>query len=193
MRGVVMYAELARIPLADGTLVATPGPPTPDLLPSLMAASDVLGTGWFAAVAAETGPGKTVAVVGDGAVGLLGVLAAKQLCADRIIAFSGTPTARPSPESLARGHRRRTWSGRRRHTGRRALQVGRPHPRRSSPRPAVSASSRPADLGPKDQSRQGIRPQPPSRAGSRGLPGHGPAHRDQGPADPMTPDVRRIL
>ena len=62
-------AQLARIPLADGTLVATPGQPDPDLIPSLLAASDVLGTGWFAAVAAEAGPGKTVAVVGDGAVG----------------------------------------------------------------------------------------------------------------------------
>jgi threonine dehydrogenase-like Zn-dependent dehydrogenase len=57
-------------------------------VPSLLAASDVLGTGWFAAVAAEAGPDKTVAVVGDGAVGLLGVLAAKQLGAERIIAFS---------------------------------------------------------------------------------------------------------
>jgi threonine dehydrogenase-like Zn-dependent dehydrogenase len=81
-------AELARIPLADGTLVATPGQPDDDLVPSLMAASDVLGTGWFAAVAAEAGPGKTVAVVGDGAVGLLAVLAAKQLGAERIIAMS---------------------------------------------------------------------------------------------------------
>lgn len=81
-------AELARIPLADGTLVASPDLPPTDLVPSLLAASDVLGTGWFAAVAAEVGPGKTVAVVGDGAVGLLGVLSAKQLGADRIIAMS---------------------------------------------------------------------------------------------------------
>src|SRR6476620_11713821 len=81
-------AEYARIPLADGTLVATPGQPDPELIPSLLAASDVLGTGWFAAVAAEVGPGKTVAVVGDGAVGLLGILAAKQLGAERIIAMS---------------------------------------------------------------------------------------------------------
>ncbi|MEZ2388514.1 zinc-dependent alcohol dehydrogenase family protein [bacterium RCC_150] len=81
-------AERARIPLADGTLVATPGQPDPDLIPSLLAASDVLGTGWFAAVAAGAGPGKTVAVVGDGAVGLLAILAAKQLGAERIIAFS---------------------------------------------------------------------------------------------------------
>src|SRR6266498_2394132 len=88
MGAIGTQSELARIPLADGTLVATPGQPGPDLIPSLMAASDVLGTGWFAAVAAEAGPGKTVAVVGDGAVGLLGVLAAKQLGAGRIIAMS---------------------------------------------------------------------------------------------------------
>ncbi len=81
-------SDRARIPLADGTLVATPAQPDADLIPSLLAASDVLGTGWFAAVAAEAGPGKTVAVVGDGAVGLLAVLAAKQLGAQRIIAFS---------------------------------------------------------------------------------------------------------
>jgi threonine dehydrogenase-like Zn-dependent dehydrogenase len=81
-------AEYARIPHADGTLVATPGQPDEDLIPSLLAASDVLGTGWFAAVAAEVGPGKSVAVVGDGAVGLMGVLAAKQLGAQKIIAMS---------------------------------------------------------------------------------------------------------
>jgi threonine dehydrogenase-like Zn-dependent dehydrogenase len=81
-------SEFLRVPLADGTLVATPGQPDPDLIPSLLAASDVLGTGWFGAVAAEAGPGKIVAVVGDGAVGLLGILAAKQLGAERIIAMS---------------------------------------------------------------------------------------------------------
>ena len=81
-------AELARIPLADGTLVAAPGMPDAGLVPSFLAASDVLGTGWFAAVAAAAEPGKTVAVVGDGAVGLLGVLAARQLGAERIIAMS---------------------------------------------------------------------------------------------------------
>jgi threonine dehydrogenase-like Zn-dependent dehydrogenase len=81
-------AELLRVPLADGTLVATPDIPEDDLIPSLLAASDVLGTGWFGAVAAEAGPGKTVAVVGDGAVGLLAVLAARQLGAERIIAMS---------------------------------------------------------------------------------------------------------
>lgn len=81
-------SQYARIPLADGTLVATPDVPSDDLVPSLLAASDVLGTGWFAAVAADVRPGKTVAVVGDGAVGLLGVLAAKQLGAERIIIMS---------------------------------------------------------------------------------------------------------
>jgi threonine dehydrogenase-like Zn-dependent dehydrogenase len=81
-------AELLRVPLADGTLVATPDLPADDLIPSLLAASDVLGTGWFAAVAAEAGPHKTVAMVGDGAVGLLAVLAASQLGAERVIAMS---------------------------------------------------------------------------------------------------------
>ena len=81
-------AELLRVPLADGTLIATPHIPSGDLVPSLLSASDVLGTGWFGAVAAEARPGKTVAVVGDGAVGLLAVLAAKQLGAERIIAMS---------------------------------------------------------------------------------------------------------
>ena len=88
MGSIGTQSELARIPLADGTLVATPGQPDADLIPSLLAASDVLGTGWFAAVAADAGPGKTVAVVGDGAVGLLGILAARQLGAERVIAFS---------------------------------------------------------------------------------------------------------
>src|SRR5215217_2689394 len=68
-------APLLRVPLADGTLVGTPELPDAEMIPSLLAASDVLGTGWFAAHAADVAPGKTVAVVGDGAVGLLGVLA----------------------------------------------------------------------------------------------------------------------
>ncbi len=81
-------AEYLRVPLADGTLVATPDLHSDDLIPSLLAASDVLGTGWFGAVAAEAGPHKTVVVVGDGAVGLLAVLAASSLGAERIIAVS---------------------------------------------------------------------------------------------------------
>jgi threonine dehydrogenase-like Zn-dependent dehydrogenase len=88
MGAIGTQAEYARVPLADGTLVATPTRPTPEQIPHLLAASDVLGTGWFAAVAAEAGPGRTVAVVGDGAVGLLGVLAARELGAERIIAMS---------------------------------------------------------------------------------------------------------
>src|SRR5579884_3570063 len=82
-------APYLRVPLAEGTLVAAPGgSPSEDFVPSLLAASDVLGTGWFAADAANVKPGGTVVVVGDGAVGLLGVLSAKQMGADRIIAMS---------------------------------------------------------------------------------------------------------
>ena len=84
-------APLVRVPLADGTLVATPGVPSDHLIPSLLTLSDVMGTGWFAADAAGVRPGMTVAVVGDGAVGLLGVLSAKQMGAARIIAMSRHP------------------------------------------------------------------------------------------------------
>jgi threonine dehydrogenase-like Zn-dependent dehydrogenase len=77
-----------RVPLADGTLAPTPDIPSDGLIPSLLTLSDVLGTGWFAAEAAAVKPGKTVAVVGDGAVGLLGVLSARQMGAARIIAMS---------------------------------------------------------------------------------------------------------
>lgn len=81
-------APFFRVPLADGTLIATAEVPPDELVPSLLTASDVLGTGWFAADAANVKPGATVAVVGDGAVGLLGVLSAKQMGAERIIAMS---------------------------------------------------------------------------------------------------------
>lgn len=81
-------APFFRVPLADGTLVATAEIPSAAMVPSLLTASDVLGTGWFAADAANVRPGATVAVVGDGAVGLLGVLAAKEMGAERIIAMS---------------------------------------------------------------------------------------------------------
>jgi threonine dehydrogenase-like Zn-dependent dehydrogenase len=87
-----------RVPLADGTLVATPALPPEDLIPSLLTLSDVMGTGWFAADAANVKPGVTVAVVGDGAVGLLAVLSAKQMGAARIIAMS----RHPSRQKLAR-------------------------------------------------------------------------------------------
>ena len=70
---------MLRVPLADGTLVTTPDAPPDDLIPSLLSTSDVLGTGWFAADAANVKPGSTVVVVADGAVGLLGVLSARQM------------------------------------------------------------------------------------------------------------------
>jgi threonine dehydrogenase-like Zn-dependent dehydrogenase len=81
-------APLLRVPLAEGTLVRTPGVPPEALVPSLLTTPDVLGTGWFAADAANVKPGSTVVVVGDGAVGLLAVLSAKQMGAERIIAVS---------------------------------------------------------------------------------------------------------
>ena len=83
-------AEYMRVELADGSLVKVPGgePTDPERLADYLAASDVLGTGWYAAVAANAGPGKTIAVVGDGAVGLSAVLAAKAQGAERVIAFS---------------------------------------------------------------------------------------------------------
>src|SRR5947209_8921470 len=84
-------APLLRVPLADGTLVATRDVPPKEMLASLLASSDVLGTGWFGADAAAVAPGKTVAIVGDGAVGLLGVMSAKQMGAERIILMSRNP------------------------------------------------------------------------------------------------------
>src|SRR3954465_14563923 len=81
-------APLLRVPLADGTLVATPDLPSKEMIPSLLATSDVLGTGWFGAAAAEAGPGKTIVIVGDGAVGLSAVIAAKCLGAERIVVMS---------------------------------------------------------------------------------------------------------
>ncbi len=83
-------AQYMRVELADGSLVKVPGgkPEDPERLANYLAASDVLGTGWYAAVAAQAGPGKTIAVVGDGAVGLSAVLAAKALGSEKVIAFS---------------------------------------------------------------------------------------------------------
>jgi threonine dehydrogenase-like Zn-dependent dehydrogenase len=81
-------SQYIRVPLADGTLVTTPEPPAAELIPSLLALSDVMGTGWYAAKAAEVRPGSTVVVVGDGAVGLCGVIAAKEMGAERIVAMS---------------------------------------------------------------------------------------------------------
>jgi threonine dehydrogenase-like Zn-dependent dehydrogenase len=78
-------AEAVRIPLADGTLFPLPVGEDDELMPSLLSLSDVLGTGHHAAVVSEVGPGKSVAVVGDGAVGLCGVIAATRLGAEQII------------------------------------------------------------------------------------------------------------
>jgi threonine dehydrogenase-like Zn-dependent dehydrogenase len=86
--------QAVRVPLAGGTLVATPESPDRALIPSLLTLSDVMGTGHHAAVAAGVGPGSRVVVVGDGAVGLCGVLAAKRLGAERIIAMSRHPQRR---------------------------------------------------------------------------------------------------
>lgn len=84
-------AEAVRVPQADGTLFALPVSEDDALIPSLLTLSDVMGTGHHAAVAARVGPGKTVAIVGDGAVGLCGVIAAKRLGADRIIILGRRP------------------------------------------------------------------------------------------------------
>ncbi len=80
--------EWVRVPLADGTLVATPEPPDDALVPSLLTLSDVLATGHHAAVAAGVAPGSTAAVVGDGAVGLCAVIAARRLGAEQIVLMS---------------------------------------------------------------------------------------------------------
>jgi threonine dehydrogenase-like Zn-dependent dehydrogenase len=84
-------AEAVRVPQADGTLVVLPVGEDDALMASLLTLSDVLGTGHHAAVAAKVGPGTTVAVVGDGAVGLCGVIAAKRLGAERIILLGRHP------------------------------------------------------------------------------------------------------
>ncbi|MFJ6742974.1 zinc-binding dehydrogenase [Streptomyces sp. NPDC091279] len=83
--------EMVRVPLADGTLVATPGPPSPDQIPSLLALCDVMATGHHAARITRIGPGETVVVVGDGAVGLCAVLAARAAGAESIIVMSRHP------------------------------------------------------------------------------------------------------
>jgi len=81
-------AEYALVHQADGSLVRTEGMPEEKLIPSLLTLSDVMATGWHAAVAAGVRPGSTAVVVGDGAVGLCGVLAAAQLGAERVVAMS---------------------------------------------------------------------------------------------------------
>src|SRR5438270_6504514 len=84
-------AEAVRVPQADGTLVALPVDEDDALMPSLLTLSDVMGTGHHAAVTARVAPGKSAAVVGDGAVGLCGVIAAKRLGAEQIIIMGRHP------------------------------------------------------------------------------------------------------
>jgi threonine dehydrogenase-like Zn-dependent dehydrogenase len=98
-------AESLRVPLADGTLVATLELPSDDLIPSFLAASDVLGTGWFGAVAAEAGPAKTVAVVGDGAVGLLRARCSTSACRSRRPPRATGPWTSAAPSRPCCGHR----------------------------------------------------------------------------------------
>ncbi|MGH3144052.1 MAG: zinc-binding dehydrogenase, partial [Gaiellales bacterium] len=83
--------EAVRVPQADGTLVVLPVSVDDALLPSLLTLTDVMGTGHHAAITAKVGPGKTAAVVGDGAVGLCGVIASKRLGAERIILLGSNP------------------------------------------------------------------------------------------------------
>src|SRR5947207_4588413 len=83
--------EAVRVPLADGTLVVLPVGEDDALMPSLLTLSDVMSTGHHAALSARVGPGKTVAVVGDGAVGLCGVIASKRLGAERVILLGRNP------------------------------------------------------------------------------------------------------
>ena len=107
MNGDGGQGEAVRVPLADGTLVPVPGSGHSDaMLRSLLTLSDVMATGHHAAVCAEVEPGQTVAVVGDGAVGLSGVLAAKRLGAERIIALS-PPRRPPGAGDGVRRHRHR--------------------------------------------------------------------------------------
>ncbi len=87
-----------RVPLADGTLAVVPGPVSDDEIPGLLTLSDVMGTGHHAALSAGVGPGDSVAVVGDGAVGLCAIIAAKRLGATTIIAMS----RHPQRQALAR-------------------------------------------------------------------------------------------
>ncbi len=162
-------AERMRVPLADGTLVATPELLSDDLIPQLLACSDVLGTGWFAAVAAEAGPGKAVAVVGDGAVGLLRVLAADQLGAERIIAMSRHEDRQQLGVEFGATdivtERGDDGVGRSRTSRTAPVLQPRPPARRTGPGAALSA--RPDGPRPErpDPARQGLRPGTAARRG----------------------------
>ena len=92
--------EAVRVPLADGTLVAVPGGTDDALLPGLLSLSDVMGTGHHAAVSAGVGPGSTVVVVGDGAVGQCAVIAARRLGAEQVVIMSRYPDRQELARSL---------------------------------------------------------------------------------------------
>src|SRR2546428_2433186 len=178
-----------RGPPPGGTLVATPRHPPDDLIPSLLTLSDVMGTGWFAADAANVKPGVTAVVVGDGAVGLLAVLSAKQMGAGRIIAMSrhaprqklarefcrhagvddaGDPVHPPGRiRELRRcsSWRPGRWAG--------AVLLARPPPRWPGPRAPLPARADRPRVEAQDQSRQGLRPDAASRASRGGLPRDG--------------------
>jgi threonine dehydrogenase-like Zn-dependent dehydrogenase len=96
--------EYVRVPLADGTLVGTGELPGDELLPSLLTLTDVMGTGWHAAVSARVRPGDTAVVVGDGAVGLCGVLSAARMGAERIIAMSRHTSRQAVAEAFGATH-----------------------------------------------------------------------------------------
>ena len=105
-------AEYTLVTQAEGSLVKTDGMPDPALIPSLLALSDVMPTGWHAAVSAGVRPGGTAVVVGDGAVGLCGVLAASLLGAERVIAMSRhEPRQAIAPGLRRHRHRRRARPG----------------------------------------------------------------------------------
>jgi threonine dehydrogenase-like Zn-dependent dehydrogenase len=96
--------EYAKVPYADGTLVATPEVPDDALVPSLLTLSDVMGTGWHAARSARVKAGDTVVVVGDGAVGLCGVLAAVRMGAERVVALSRHESRQKLAKSFGATH-----------------------------------------------------------------------------------------
>lgn len=97
-------APFARVPLADGTLVPTQEMPDADTIPHMLATSDVLGTGYYAAEAAGVKPGSTAVVVGDGAVGLMAVLSARLMGAERIIAMSRHESRQKLARELGASH-----------------------------------------------------------------------------------------
>ena len=156
--------EAVRVPQADGTLVVLPVGQDDALMPSLLTLSDVMATGHHAALAGEVGPGKTVAVVGDGAVGLCGVIAARRLGAEQIIMLG----RHPDRIALGAGVRR----DRRRQRARRRGGRARARADRRLRRPL-----RPRVRRPRAVDRHGAEHRPPGRRGR-------PRRRSAGRDDP---------